>query len=41
MTDKERVRNEEFRVTGDEVLSGSFVAAGSGLYRATRVGADS
>ena len=24
---------------GDEVLSGSFVAAGSGLYRATRVGA--
>lgn len=24
---------------GDEVLSGSFVAAGSGLYRATRIGA--
>ena len=26
--------------TGSEVLSGSFVAAGSGLYRATRVGAE-
>lgn len=26
---------------GDEVLSGSFVSAGSGLYRATNVGADS
>ncbi len=26
---------------GDEVLSGSFVAAGSGYYRATRIGADS
>jgi cation-transporting ATPase E len=26
--------------TGDRVLSGSFVAAGSGLYRATRVGRD-
>ncbi len=26
---------------GDEVLSGSFVSAGSGLYRATRIGADS
>lgn len=26
---------------GDEVLSGSFVAAGSGQYRATRVGGDS
>jgi cation-transporting P-type ATPase E len=26
--------------TGDEVLSGSFVAAGSGLYRTTRVGAE-
>jgi cation-transporting ATPase E len=26
--------------TGDEVLSGSFVAAGSGFYRATRVGGD-
>jgi cation-transporting ATPase E len=25
---------------GDEVLSGSFVAAGTGLYRATRVGAE-
>jgi cation-transporting P-type ATPase E len=25
---------------GDEVLSGSFVAAGSGLYRATRIGAE-
>ena len=25
---------------GDEVLSGSFVAAGAGRYRATRVGAD-
>ncbi len=25
---------------GDEVLSGSFVAAGSGRYRATRIGAD-
>ncbi len=29
------------KAEGDEVLSGSFVAAGSGLYRATRVGADS
>lgn len=28
------------RVDGDEVLSGSFVAAGSGSYQATRVGAD-
>ncbi len=28
------------RVPGDEVLSGSFVAAGSGRYQATRVGAD-
>lgn len=27
--------------TGDEVLSGSFVAAGSGTYRAVKVGADS
>lgn len=26
---------------GDEVLSGSFVVAGSGFYRATRIGADS
>lgn len=26
---------------GDEVMSGSFVSAGSGLYRATKVGADS
>ena len=26
---------------GDQVLSGSFVSAGSGLYRATHVGADS
>ncbi len=26
---------------GSEVLSGSFVSAGSGLYRATRIGADS
>jgi cation-transporting P-type ATPase E len=26
--------------TGDEVLSGSFAAAGTGWYRATRVGAD-
>src|SRR5690606_4215416 len=26
---------------GDEVMSGSFVAAGSGRYRATRIGADS
>ena len=26
---------------GSEVLSGSFVSAGSGMYRATRVGADS
>lgn len=26
---------------GDEVLSGSFVSAGSGLYRATHIGADS
>ena len=26
------------KVTGDEVLSGSFVAAGTGYYRATRVG---
>ena len=29
------------RYPGDQVLSGSFVAAGSGSYRATRVGADS
>jgi len=29
------------RDPGDQVLSGSFVAAGSGSYRATRVGADS
>ena len=29
------------KAMGDQVLSGSFVAAGSGLYRATRVGADS
>ena len=29
------------RGPGDQVLSGSFVAAGSGSYRATRVGADS
>ncbi len=28
------------KTTGDEVLSGSFVAAGSGAYRATRVGHD-
>jgi cation-transporting P-type ATPase E len=28
------------KVAGDEVLSGSFVAAGSGRYRATKVGAD-
>ncbi len=27
--------------TGDEVLSGSFIAAGSGVIRATKVGADS
>ena len=26
---------------GDEVMSGSFVAAGSGFYRATRIGAES
>ncbi len=29
------------KTTGSEVLSGSFVSAGSGIYRATRVGADS
>ncbi len=29
------------KTTGHEVLSGSFVSAGSGIYRATRVGADS
>jgi len=29
------------KTTGDEVLSGSFVAAGSGSYRATRIGGDS
>ena len=29
------------KVAGDEVLSGSFVSAGSGHYRATHVGADS
>ncbi|MDQ2826963.1 MAG: HAD-IC family P-type ATPase, partial [Actinomycetota bacterium] len=29
------------RVAGNEILSGSFVAAGSGRYRATRVGRDS
>ncbi len=28
------------KATGDEVLSGSFVAAGAGRYRATRVGAE-
>src|SRR5512144_3085195 len=28
------------KVPGDELLSGSFVAAGSGRYRATRVGRD-
>ncbi len=28
------------KTTGDELLSGSFVAAGSGAYRATRVGHD-
>ena len=29
------------RTDGDEVLSGSFVVAGSGRFQATRVGADS
>jgi len=29
------------KVVGDEAMSGSFVVAGSGLYRATRVGRDS
>ncbi len=29
------------KAAGSEVLSGSFVSAGSGIYRATRVGADS
>ena len=29
------------KTTGHEVLSGSFVSAGSGIYRATRIGADS
>jgi len=29
------------KVLGDEVLSGSFVAAGSGSYRATKIGGDS
>ncbi len=29
------------KAPGDEVMSGSFVAAGSGRYRATRIGADS
>ena len=29
------------KAAGSEVLSGSFVSAGSGMYRATRVGADS
>lgn len=29
------------KAEGDEVMSGSFVAAGSGYYRATRIGADS
>ena len=29
------------KATGSGVLSGSFVSAGSGIYRATRVGADS
>jgi len=29
------------KVAGDEVLSGSFVSAGSGHYRATHIGADS
>ncbi len=28
------------KAPGDEVLSGSFVSAGSGLYRATRIGAE-
>jgi cation-transporting ATPase E len=31
----------EHKSVGDEVLSGSFVAAGSGTYRAVKVGADS
>lgn len=31
----------EHKDVGDEVLSGSFVAAGSGSYRAVKVGADS
>jgi cation-transporting ATPase E len=31
----------EHKAVGDRVLSGSFVAAGSGSYRATRVGGDS
>jgi cation-transporting ATPase E len=31
----------EHKAMGDRVLSGSFVAAGSGSYRATRVGGDS
>ena len=31
----------EHKAVGDEVLSGSFVAAGSGAYRAEKVGADS
>ncbi len=29
------------KVAGNEILSGSFVASGSGAYRATKVGADS
>ena len=29
------------KVAGDQAMSGSFVVAGSGLYRATRVGAES
>lgn len=31
----------EHKAVGDQVLSGSFVAAGSGAYRAVKVGADS
>src|SRR5690606_41722069 len=33
--------NPVHKELGDEVLSGSFGAAGSGQYRATRVGGDS
>src|SRR5438128_600693 len=35
-----RGQTDDVEEAGDELLSGSFVAAGTGRYRATRVGAD-